>query len=360
MDLDKSKPILVTGCAGFIGARTTELLLERGHKVIGIDNVNNYYDQRLKLYRLCRLSGQESLFTEKFSDETISGQNILDFINTHLPETGFGNNFRFHLTDIENKHDVDALVERIKPSAIINLAARAGVRASVENPHQYVNTNVLGCLNLLEACRQFGIRKFVLASTSSLYAGQATPFHEELPVNNPISPYSATKKSAEMLCYTWHYLHNIDTTILRYFTVYGPAGRPDMSILRFIRWIDQGIPITIYGDGKQSRDFTYIDDIARGTVSSLNLDGNNTINLGGGGEPVTLIEIICLLEKLLRAKAVVKYQPFQKSDITQTQACIERAGELLNWSAYTNILNGLEKSVKWYQLNKQWFGKIII
>jgi nucleoside-diphosphate-sugar epimerase len=360
MTLDKSKPILVTGCAGFIGARTTEMLLDQGYTVVGIDNFNDYYDQRLKLYRLCRIHGQESRFAEKFPEIPSTALNTAQWIETLLPESTRRGSFTFHLTDIENQPEVDGLIAQVKPSAIINLAARAGVRASLENPQLYVGTNVMGCLNLLEACRRHGVKKFVLASTSSLYADQPMPFHEDLPVNTPISPYAATKKSAEMLCYTWHYLHDLNVTVLRYFTVYGPAGRPDMSILRFIRWIDLGTPITIYGDGQQSRDFTYIDDIASGTVSSLKLTGHQTINLGGGGEPVSLMQVIATLEELLGKKALVHNEPFQKSDIPHTSASNKRAAEFLRWRASWQIDKGLQNSVEWYLENQQWCRYIIL
>ena len=208
--------------AGFIGWRTAQRLLEKGHTVVGIDNLNDYYDPRVKRWRLKTLLGKE--------------------------------NFRFHEVDIENYQALRLIFEVYGDfDAVMNLAARAGVRYSIKNPHVYFTTNAIGTLNLLELCKDFGVKKFLLASTSSLYAGQPMPFKENLPVNTPISPYAASKKSAEVTCYTYHYLYGIDVSVVRYFTVYGPAGRPDMSIFRFVYKIMKGEPVEIYGDGTQSR-----------------------------------------------------------------------------------------------------------
>ena len=196
--------IIVTGAAGFIGSKVSEMLIEEGSNVVGIDNLNDYYDKRLKLWRLDNLKKKE--------------------------------NFKFYQIDIENFSDLKLIFQEHSPEAVINLAARAGVRYSLENPFIYLSTNAGGTLNLLELCREHNVNKFILASTSSLYAGQKMPFKEDLPVNTPISPYAASKKSAEAMAYTYHYLYGIDVTILRYFTVYGPGGgRPDMSIFRFIK-----------------------------------------------------------------------------------------------------------------------------
>jgi len=243
------KKVLVTGVAGFIGSRVAEKLLEKNWEVIGIDNLNDYYDIRLKLWRLENLRKN--------------------------------NNFKFYQVNIENFDELKLIFQEHCPEAVINLAARAGVRYSMENPFVYLSTNASGNLNLLELCREFKINKYILASTSSLYAGQKTPFKEDLPVNTPISPYAATKKAAESMAYTYHYLYGIDVSILRYFTVYGPAGRPDMSSFRFIKWINEGLPLEIYGDGSQERDFTYVDDIARGTIKALKPLEYEIINLGG-------------------------------------------------------------------------------
>ncbi len=227
---------ILTGCAGFIGYHTALQLLDSGVEVVGVDNLNDYYDVRLKEHRLDALRA--------------------------LP------GFSFHRVDIESKPSLEPLFESSSFEVIFNLAARAGVRYSMENPYVYVTTNAIGQLNLLELAVKYKVPKIVMASTSSLYAGQKMPFTEDLPVNTPISPYAASKKAAEMLSHSYHYLYGLDVSIVRYFTVYGPAGRPDMCIFRFIRWIDEGTPIELFGDGNQSRDFTYVKDIASGTIAA--------------------------------------------------------------------------------------------
>jgi UDP-glucuronate 4-epimerase len=316
---------LLTGGAGFIGSKTVEKLLENGDKVVCVDNLNSYYDVRLKKYRL-----------EKFSKNE-------DFV--------------FIRGDIENKIFLKDIFKKFKFDAIINLAARAGVRYSMINPGVYLSTNGFGTLNLLELAKQYNINKFVLASTSSLYAGQKMPFSETLAVNTPISPYAASKKGAEVMCYTYHYLYGIDVTIVRYFTVYGPAGRPDMSVFRFISQIDRGMPIDVYGDGKQTRDFTYVDDIARGTIKATKKLGFEIINLGGN-KPYELIYMIKMIEEYLGKKAKIKYLPFNKSDIKATWADISKAGRLLNWKPEVSLDDGIKKTVAWYMDNRKWAAKI--
>jgi nucleoside-diphosphate-sugar epimerase len=227
----------------------------------------------------------------------------------------------------------------------------------MENPFIYVSTNELGTLNLLESARENKISKFILASTSSLYAGQKMPFTEKLAVNTPISPYAASKKGAEAMCYSYHYLYGLDITILRFFTVYGPAGRPDMSIIRFIKWIDEQKPIELFGDGSQSRDFTYVDDIAKGVIKAIKKTGFKTINLGGN-KPHKLSYMISLIEKNLNKKAAYDYKPFHKADITATWANIDEAKKILNWTPKISLEQGIKKSVDWYIANKKWFKDI--
>ncbi|HNZ26644.1 MAG TPA: SDR family NAD(P)-dependent oxidoreductase [Spirochaetota bacterium] len=318
--------ILLTGAAGFIGAKTAERLLELGYKVVGVDNMNDYYDVSIKERRLKTLIGDD--------------------------------NFVFHKADIEDYQYMKSLFEENKFSAVINLAARAGVRYSEENPHVYMSTNAQGTLNLLELMRKFNVRKFVLASTSSLYAGQQIPFVETLPVNTPISQYAATKKAAEVTTYTYHYLYGIDATICRYFTVYGPAGRPDMSPYRFVKWVLEGTPITLFGDGTQSRDFTYVDDIAIGTVAALKNVGYEIVNLGGGQKPITLNEMIKLIEEYSGAEAKINYQPVQKTDMVETMADIKKAKTLLNWSPIVSFEEGIKKTVEWYLANREWLKNV--
>ncbi len=321
------KTVLLTGAAGFIGWKTAEFLLQKGYKVIGVDNLNNYYDPRLKLWRKKQL--------EKYE------------------------NFQFFEVDISNFGALKVLFNSFNFDYIVNLAARAGVRYSIKNPFVYMETNATGTLNLLELMKEKGIKKFVLASTSSLYAGQPMPFKEDLPVNTPISPYAASKKAAEVMAYTYHYLYGIDVSVVRYFTVFGPAGRPDMSIFRFIKWIDEGTPIKLFGDGSQARDFTYVDDIAEGTILAMEKEvGYEIINLGGGRNPISLKTIIEKLESLLGKKAKIEYKPFNKADMKETWADIEKAEKLLGWKPKIDIDEGLKRTVEWYLENKDWVKDI--
>ena len=231
---------------------------------------------------------------------------------------------------------------------MLNLAARAGVRYSMENPHVYFSTNVAGTLNLLECMRAHGCKKLVLASTSSLYAGQKMPFTEDLAVNEPLSPYAASKKAGELMAYSYHKLYQMDVSVVRYFTVFGPAGRPDMSPYRFIKWIAEGETIQMFGDGSQSRDFTYVDDIAEGTIAAIQDVGYEIINLGGGRNPVSLNTIIEKLETLIGKKAVIDHKPFHIADLMETWADIDKAKNLLGWQPKVSLDEGLEKSVSWY------------
>jgi nucleoside-diphosphate-sugar epimerase len=228
----------------------------------------------------------------------------------------------------------------------------------MENPHVYMTTNAHGTLNLLEAMRACNVRKMVLASTSSLYAGQQMPFTEELAVNTPISPYAASKKAAEVMAYSYHYLYGLDVTVVRYFTVYGPGGRPDMSIFRFIKWIDEGTPIELFGDGTQSRDFTFVDDIAKGTVAALTGSGYEIINLGGGQNPFSMNYVIGKLEEYLGKKAAIDYKAFHKADIKETWANISKAGKLLGWKPEVGLDEGLRRTVEWYLENRQWLRDV--
>jgi nucleoside-diphosphate-sugar epimerase len=322
---------LVTGCAGFIGWKVCEFLLQDGHSVIGVDNLNDAYDVRLKHWRL--------------------GQ-----IKNHP-------NFTFHRDDICDLESLRSLFEETAKggswSAVINLAARAGVRQSVENPWVYYETNVTGTLNLLELCREFGVKKFVQASTSSLYgARNPRPFREDADTDGPLSPYAASKKAAETMCYTYHYLYGLDVTVLRYFTVYGPAGRPDMSLFRFVQWISEGRRVIVYGDGQQSRDFTYVDDIARGTIAALRPLGYEVINLGSD-EPIVIMDAIRLVEELVGKKAVIEHQPRHPADVLATWADIGKAERLLNWRPQFPFGEGVARLVAWYQENREWAKDIV-
>lgn len=304
----------MTGCAGFIAGRVCALLLDAGHEVVGLDNLNDAYDVRLKEWRLRRL-------TER------SG-------------------FAFTELDISDRDALGAAFSG-PLDGVVNLAARAGVRASVEDPWVYVETNVTGTLNLLERCREHGVPKFVQASTSSLYgADSPRPFREDAAANAPLSPYAASKKGAEALCHTYHALYGTDVSVLRYFTVYGPAGRPDMSVARFIGWISAGEPLTLYGDGTQERDFTYVDDIAAGTVAALRPLGYEVINLGGDA-PVPMNDVIALIEELLGRKADVRREPAHASDVPATWADNSKAARLLDWKPEVGLAEGLRRTVEW-------------
>ena len=215
-------------------------------------------------------------------------------------------------------------------------------------------------LYLVLDMRDYNFKKYVMASTSSIYAGSKMPYREDSSVNQPISPYAASKKAAELIAYTYHHQFNIDVSIVRYFTVYGPAGRPDMSVLRFIKWIDEGQPIELFGDGSQSRDFTYVDDIARGTIAAIQTVGYEIINLGGGRNPISLNTIISKLEELLGKKANIDYKPFHVADFMENWADISKAKRLLDWEPLVSLDEGLKKSVEWYINNQNWLKEIIV
>ncbi len=350
---------LVTGAAGFIASKVCEFLLADGHTVVGIDNLNDYYDVRLKDYRLSRLLGIKGwcLGNDPKISTFISPANYPEL---RSPSSDLRTDrFTFRFLDIEHLAVLDALFSEFKFDAVFNLAARAGVRYSIENPHVYLSTNTQGTLNLLECMRRYGVRKQVLASTSSLYAGCPMPYTEDLPVNTPLSPYAATKKAAEMLAWTWNRIHGIETTVVRYFTVFGPSGRPDMAPYRFVHWVATGQPIKLFGDGTQSRDFTYVDDIARGTVLAEKLRGYEVINLGGGNRPITINAMISMIEDYLGEKAVIDRQPMNPADMKETWADISKAERLLGWRPQVSMQTGFEMTIDWYRINSSWLANII-
>jgi nucleoside-diphosphate-sugar epimerase len=222
-----------------------------------------------------------------------------------------------------------------------------------------VETNVAGTITLLDLCREFGVPRFILASTSSLYGAHNTlPFREDADTNRTLSPYAASKKAAEAMCYTYHYLYGLDITVVRYFTVYGPAGRPDMSLFRFVQWVAEGRRLILYGDGHQSRDFTYVDDIARGTIACLPLKGFTTVNLGSD-KPRELGDALAVIEKLLRKRAVLEHRPMPRADVRATWADISRARELLGWEPRVSLDQGLERLVAWYLENRSWASRVV-
>lgn len=314
--MSDTKTILLTGAAGFIGSEVARQMLDDGCQVVGIDNLNDYYPVTLKEYRLGQLKGREG--------------------------------FEFFPIDVEDVPSLTKLFNDYEFSAVVNLAARAGVRASIEEPEVYQATNATGCLNLLQQMRQHNIKKIVLASTSSLYAGQPMPFEESSPVNRPISPYAASKKAAEVMAYTYHHLFDIDVSIVRYFTVYGPAGRPDMSPYRFINWVANEQPIQLYGDGEQKRDFTYVSDIAAGTIAAMKDVGYEVFNLGGS-QPFSILDMIGRIEKLVGKKAIIEHLPTHPTDMKATWAATEKAATILDWKAVVDFDEGLRKTYEWHR-----------
>lgn len=317
---------LITGAAGFIGARTSTMLIEQGHTVVGIDNINDAYDPRIKEYRLKKL-------------QALGG-------------------FKFHKADISDKSSIDLFKDE-KIDGVINFAARAGVRYSVENPWAFLESNVNGTLNMLEVCRQFGARKFILASTSSIYGENPVyPTPETASSSEPIQPYAASKKGAEALAYSYHHLYDIDVTVLRYFTVYGPAGRPDLAIFRFVKWIIEGEPIRINGDGNQSRGFTYVDDIARGTIAALKPVGYEVINLGGH-EVVTINELVEIVEELTGKTADVQYGPPNLADVSMNHADVTKAKNMLGWNPQVDLRDGIKNLIDWYYAERDWAKDIL-
>lgn len=313
---------LLTGAAGFIGARVADLLLAEGHQLVGVDNLNDAYDRRVKEWRLGRLQSRPG--------------------------------FVFRMADIALREAMRDAWGKEPFDAAINLAARAGVRQSIRDPWAYVDTNVTGTLNLLDLCRRTGTAKFLLASTSSVYGSNPPlPTPETAESDRPLQPYAATKKAAEALAHSYHHLYGIDVTVVRYFTVYGPAGRPDMSMFRFCQWISEGQPVRVNGDGEQSRGFTYVDDIARGTVLALRPLGFEVVNLGGH-ETVTINELVRMMEGVIGRRADVRFGPAHPADVSANWANVEKAGRLLGWEPQVGLRQGIARLVEWYTAERDW------
>lgn len=327
--------IILTGAAGFIGMHVCELLLARGDEVIGVDNLNDYYDVALKEARLARLRPHPL--------------------------------FRFAELDIANRVAIAALFEEEKPSHVINLAAQAGVRYSLQNPHAYADSNLVGFVNILEGCRHAGVEHFVYASSSSVYGGNTRlPFSEHDNVDHPVSLYAASKKANELMAHTYSHLFNLPTSGLRFFTVYGPWGRPDMALFLFAKAILAGQPIDVFNHGKMQRDFTYIDDIAAGVVKLLDcppvanpgFDKNNPDPAGswapyricniGNHQPVELMSYIETLEKALGRTARKNFLPLQNGDVPATYADTESLQTITGFAPATSVEEGIKRFVAWY------------
>lgn len=312
----------MTGAAGFIGSVVSRQLIERGQRVLGIDHLDADTDRTLHRWRLEQLQRSRD--------------------------------FTFVEADITDAAALGSATSRAEASAVVNLAARAGVRRSLREPQRYVTTNAIGTINLLELAAQRGIGKFVQASTSSVYGAiRRAPVKEQDESSRPLSPYAASKKAAEALCHSYHHIHGIDVTICRFFTVYGPAGRPDMSPFRFIRWIVEGEPVTITGDGRQSRDFTFVDDVAAGTVAALAPVGFEIVNLGSD-RPYELLELVRQIEDATSKKADLVFTESSPADVRGTHASVDSARSLLGWEPKTSLRDGVTATVQWYLQERVW------
>lgn len=328
--------ILVTGCAGFIGSSVSQKLLERGDTVYGIDNLNDYYDVSLKLARLDQIKGHDS--------------------------------FIFNQFDITNYDEITSLFKDCKIDRVIHLAAQAGVRYSLENPFAYIDANIQGFINILEACRHFNVEHLVFASSSSVYgANTSMPFSVHDNIDHPLSLYAATKKSNELMAHTYSYLYQLPTTGLRFFTVYGPWGRPDMSLFMFTKNIIEGKPIDVFNNGHHARDFTYIDDIVTGVigvcdkVATVNAEWSSDepdpgtsmapyrlYNIGNN-QPVQLMDYIHLIEDNIGRKAEINFLPLQPGDVPKTYADIDDLERDINYRPETSIEKGIANFVNWYK-----------
>ena len=333
--------ILVTGIAGFIGFHLTKKLIAKGYDVVGIDNINNYYDINLKNDRLKELGLNRK------------GENWISTIS----------NLKFYNIDISDRKSLNQIFSENKINAVCNLAAQAGVRYSIENPDAYIQSNIIGFQNIIECCRNFGIKNFSYASSSSVYGGNENlPFSENDIVDSPISLYAATKKSNELVAYTYSHLYGISTTGLRFFTVYGPWGRPDMALFLFVRAILDNKPINVFNNGEMLRDFTYIDDIVEGVIrvidnpakppskkSRLNpTKAPYKIYNIGNNNPVKLMDFITAIESSLNKKFEINFLPLQPGDVPKTYANVDLLVKELKYKPNTPIQKGIDNFVKWY------------
>jgi len=320
--------ILLTGAAGFIGRRVTEMLCEQGHQVVGVDNLNDSYDVRMKYWRLEQLK----------------------------PVTGF-HFMQRDICEAQTFTEISAAHPDIE--AVIHLAARAGVRQAGEIPEVYLQSNANGTLNVLEWCRRQGVKKMVLASTSSIYgANPPLPTTEEADSSHPLQIYAASKKAAEVMAYVYHHLYGLDVTVFRFFTVYGPAGRPDMVMFRFAQWVAEGKKVAVTGDGEQMRGFTFVDDIARGVIAGLKPLGYEIINLGGH-ETISINALLGMIESRLDRKAQVEYIPRHPADVDANWANVDKARRMLGWEPRVSLDEGVKALVDWYVKERSWASQIL-
>ncbi|SHL26924.1 GDP-mannose 4,6-dehydratase [Chryseobacterium polytrichastri] len=334
---------LVTGGSGFIGSHLVELLLKEGHSVINIDNFDNFYDYRIKIKNTLESIADFSDFT--FSDKETDIKKLTSLSTS--------NNYTLYYQDIRDKKGLEDLFKTHEIDVIIHLAALAGVRPSIERPLEYEEVNVRGTMNLWELCKEFKITKFVCASSSSVYGNnEKIPFAETDNVDNPISPYAATKKCGEILGHVYHQLYNIDMIQLRFFTVYGPRQRPDLAIHKFTKLISEDQEIPFYGDGSTARDYTYVDDIIDGITKSIRYLENHSkvyeiINLGES-QVINLNEMLSTIEQALGKTAIKKILPMQPGDVQKTNADIGKAKILIDYKPTTDFQNGIKKFVEWF------------
>ena len=309
--------IIITGVAGFIGYHLCESLLNEDYQILGIDNLNNYYDHNLKLERLKRLKNH--------------------------------NNFIFKKIDISNREHLEKIFKDFKPNKVVNLAAQAGVRFSIENPYAYIDSNIIGFTNLIELSHQNDVNGFIYASSSSVYGGnKKLPFSESDMTSKPTSLYGASKKSNELIAYSYSSLYGLNTTGLRYFTVYGPWGRPDMAYFSFTKKILAQQPIEVYNNGKMKRDFTFIDDIIKGTKSAIEKNYKCEIFNLGNNKNEQLMDLIKILENELSKEAIIKFLPMQPGDVIETYANIDKSIEKLNFKPKISIQDGIPQFINWY------------
>ncbi len=309
--------LLITGGAGFIGSTLADTLLKENCKVICVDNFCDYYSPGLKR------------------------KNIANAL--------LNSNYKLYEADIENLEELEKIFSENKIDIIVHLAARAGVRPSIEKPVEYMQTNVMGTVNILELMKKYGVKKMCMASSSSVYGNcKAEKFSEDLNVRRPISPYAASKSACEQICYTYHHLYDLNIVMLRYFTVFGPRQRPDLAINKFVNLIRNNQPINMYGDGTSIRDYTYIDDIVSGTISAMKYDktGYEIFNLGGGN-PVSLVDMISTIETILGKKAIINKMPMQPGDVDRTVCDISKSMKLLNYKPETSFYDGVKNFINW-------------
>lgn len=338
------KTYLITGGAGFIGSTLSEQLLKLGNKIISIDNFNDFYDYNIKLKNVLEINRKTNkLVSEKKEDKIKELKKIVD-----------SNNYKIEYVDIRDLEELRRIFKENKIDVVIHLAGLGGVRPSIEQPLLYEEVNVRGTNNIFEVMREFGVKKILAASSSSVYGNnKSVPFKETDIVDFAISPYAASKKANEVLAHTYHHLFNMDVIMLRFFTVFGPKQRPDLAIHKFTKYILENKPIPFFGDGTTSRDYTYVDDIVDGVILLSNYVENNSniyeiCNIGGN-DPVSLKAMVETIERVLNKKAIIDYLPMQPGDVNRTYADLTKIKNLVGYEAKNTFEEGIRKFVEWYK-----------